>query len=395
MTIRGFRVELLDWQGRATAVFAFAQEYVRVGSDSSCEVAFPDADMAPVHGLIRSVQDRHLIAAGDSMRVLTINGGMVQGAVDLRPGDVIQAGSRRLRFLPDAVPAQAPGLPAVDGGSSWRPASPTPPTAPQAPAASPLQAPPAGGAPPPGRSDDDRTLPSYSLAQSQAHPTVTPHGTPYSQGGGASGQIPGGVAAYGQDTYIPPPPPVRRSPMTNPAVRASFIFMMMVLLLAAAKLWFFDDIASEEGKDRPRVKSVLPEVVGTKGGKTDDEIQTNADREYQIGLKRLEAHNLKDENLQEAILHFTETERLLKLLPHETPLLSQAQAKQKEARQLQDEKYGDARFRYLQLIRLGQYKDAKVELERMLKILSDPKDPRFLKVEHELNTFEDTMKANR
>lgn len=422
---RGFRIQLLDAAGRSTAEFAFSQEYVRIGADTGCELCFPDADMAPVQALIRNVGDRFLIAAGDTLRPALVNGALVEGTVELRPADVVQTAQRRMRFVPDPLPAHAAGLPNIGTAPVAPAAAPTPP--PRTAPAFPAHAPPPGAG---GRGDGDGTM-VYTPPRAEAArppPPPPPRGegdgtmvyTPPTAGGGARSGAPGHRADVdGTAVYAPPPhpavpssplPPVgvaepypsrggrrpaSKSALSSPGVRVAMLLLLVAVALAFGKDAFFKP-AVEGGQGVRRVaRAGLPEIVGSKGGRTDAEIQANAEKEYQIADKRLEEHRLKEDNLTIALLHLAEAERLLKLLPRDLPLKGQVEAKRAEALALRDEKYRNATFSYYKMMRLRQYREARKELEFMLALIADPDDERYRAVESKLNALDETMRGGR
>jgi hypothetical protein len=185
-----------------------------------------------------------------------------------------------------------------------------------------------------------------------------------------------------------------KGPLKSNGVRAAMLAMFIAAALLAWKDSLFPAkevtaagtyVASSEG----------PAIVGDRGGRSDEQLLGDAQKSFDIGVKKLEEHHLQDENLTMAIRHLTQSQVTLKLLSSSPPLAEEVDAKLVEAEDLREQKYRDALFHYQKLKRAGAYRECKDELEFIMRLIDDDSDPRHKDAERELVMIEEALKDTR
>jgi len=185
-----------------------------------------------------------------------------------------------------------------------------------------------------------------------------------------------------------------KGPLANNGVRAALLAMMLAGALLAWK-----DSLFPSGDDMPAGTYVAPvegpEIVGDRGGRSDEQLLADAQKSFDIGVKKLEEHHLQDENLTMAIRHLTQSQVTLKLMSTTPALMDEVDAKLREAEDLREQKYRDALFHFQKLKRAGAYRECKDELEFIMRLINDESDPRYKDAERELVMIEEALKDAR
>jgi len=199
-----------------------------------------------------------------------------------------------------------------------------------------------------------------------------------------------GVAARQKD---------KKSPLQSNGVRAA---MLLVMLLLA--LWAWKD-AIVPGSDSAGTAtyaragagggSSAPVIVGNRAGRSDAELQADAQKYLDVGSKKLEEHHLQDGNLTLAIQHLRNSKATLQLLADPGPLVEAVDAKLRESEDLRDQKHRDALFHYQKLKRAGNYREGQEELEFIMRLIDDETDERYQYAARELAQIEQMMKDAR
>ena len=187
---------------------------------------------------------------------------------------------------------------------------------------------------------------------------------------------------------------ILKGPLANNGVRAAALFLMVALAVLAWRDTLFS--GSNLVATAPSYEPTdAPVAVGERAGRTDEQLIADARKVYDVGVKRLEEHNLQDENLSMAIRDLNTADSTLKLLTAPPALASEVDLKLREAENLREEKYRDALFHFQKLKRSGDYREGKKELEYILRLLADENDPRFQEAQRELLTIEEGLKDRR
>ncbi len=203
------------------------------------------------------------------------------------------------------------------------------------------------------------------------------------------------VAVRQQIEQEPKEAAVLKGPLQNNGVRAA----MLLLMLALAALAWKDSLFPN--KELPTARASTGggggdlTIVGDRGGRSDEELIADAQKEFDVGSKKLEEHHLQDENLTSAIHHLTQAQVTLALLGTPPPLAEEVDAKLREAEQLREDKYRDALFHVQKLRREGDLRACKAELEYIMRLLADETDPRYVDAQRELVVIEEQMKDGR
>lgn len=185
-----------------------------------------------------------------------------------------------------------------------------------------------------------------------------------------------------------------KGPLKSNGVRAALLALMLAVAVLAWKDSLFPstEVAST---GTYVVASEGPQIIGDRGGRSDEQLLVDAQKSYDIGVKKLEEHHLQDENLTMAIRHLLQAEVTLKLFSTRPPLAEEVDAKLREAEDLREQKYRDALFHYQKLKRAGAYRDCKDELEFIMRLIDDDNDPRHKDAERELAKIEEALKDTR
>ena len=250
----------------------------------------------------------------------------------------------------------------------------------------------------PGRSDDEHTRILPRGGQKKA-PAQGGQAVILSTGGAPPEQepLPEPMSVAIQET--PEPQPARKKvkkkgPLQNNGVRAALLVLMLLMALAAWK----DAIFGGE-EDAPTARRAVgveqPDLVVDRGGRNDNQLVADARKSYDVGCKKMEEHNLQDENLTVAIHKLTEAQTTLQLMGTPPPLLAEVEDKLKEAEELREQKYRDSLFHYQKLKRAGDYREGREELEFIMRLIADESDPRFQDAARELLSIDESMKDRR
>ncbi len=185
-----------------------------------------------------------------------------------------------------------------------------------------------------------------------------------------------------------------KGPLRSNGVRAAILAMMLALALLAWKDSLFPSEDVPAGSTYT-ASAQGPEIVGDRGGRSDEQLIADAQKSFDIGVKKLEEHHLQDENLTMAIRHLTQAQVTLQLLATPPPLAEEVDGKLREAEDLREQKYRDALFHYQKLKRAGQYRECRDELEFIMRLINDENDPRYEDAEREMVMIEEALKDTR